>query len=133
MAESIMRCEIKRRGLDGVLAVSSAGLFVKTGEPMNAEAKVVLKAMGIAPHRHKARVLTETLLRRAALVVCMTAEHKQRVISAVSLPEGRIVTVAEITGGNDIADPFGLGEDAYRRVAEYLLYAADDVITTVLK
>ena len=127
MAESVLRHELKKRKLSDKFTISSAGLYVKEGEDMNPTAKIALKNNKISPHRHRAKVLTETAVKRATVLVCMTSEHKERVNS------DKAFTVAEITGGNDVYDPFGLGVEAYERTLKYLIYACDDIINFAQK
>ncbi len=126
MAESIIRHELCRREMKELLAVSSAGLSVKVGDGMNEEAKKALTELGIKPHRHKAKVLTKTLIKRAALIVCMTEAHKSAIKSE------KAFTVGEITGAGNVPDPYGMGAEAYGEVARYLVAAADAVIKTAV-
>lgn len=121
MAESVFRHEIKARGLSEQFAVSSAGLYVRPGDKMNDNAVVALKNKKITVHRHRARVLTKTLIARATLIVCMTAEHKATVKSKKAL------TVGEITGRGDVPDPYGYGVEIYERVLDYLRSTVDAV------
>lgn len=114
MAESIFRAFVKKNALKEEFTISSAGLSVKVGEDMNDLAKKALSVISVKPHRHKARVLTKTLIARASLIVCMTEEHKRIIRSEKAL------TVGEITARGNVPDPYGRGEDAYLAVCDYL-------------
>ncbi len=54
----------------------------------------------------------------------MTESHK-RALKGLEHPF--IYTVAEITGGADVNDPYGGTLEEYRRMFDYLLYAMPEV------
>ncbi|MFR5062943.1 MAG: low molecular weight protein arginine phosphatase [Christensenellales bacterium] len=122
MAESIFRSEIKRRGLSGRFAVSSAGLTVNPGEEMNPTARVALTELGYRPHKHRSQALTLIKAASSDLIVCMTAAHK----ALINLEN--VYTVGEITGGGDVSDPYGLPAEEYIRAAKYIEYSVDEVL-----
>lgn len=122
MAESIFKAEIKRRGLGGRFAISSAGLSVNPGDEMNPAARAALTELGYRPHKHKSRPLTLAKAASSDLIVCMTAAHK----ALINLENA--YTVGEITGGGDVSDPFGLPAEEYVRAARYIAYSADEVL-----
>ena len=122
MAESIYKAEIKKRGLSDRFTVSSAGLKVYEGDSMNPYAIEALKILGYRPHRHKARALTPSKVKNSTLVVCMTADQK-RAVGAEN-----VFTVGDITGGGDVADPYGAGISEYLRAARYIVYSVDEVL-----
>ena len=122
MAESIFRQRMEEPEIKRAFAVSSAGIYAKLGDKMNDEAKTALRAMGIKPHRHKARALTNALIARATLIVCMTDEHKTAVKSE------KAISISEITERGSLLDPYGRGEAEYLAAAEYLLSAVDSIL-----
>ena len=122
MAESIYKAEIKRRGLSDRFTVSSAGLRVNDGDKMNPYAREALKILGYRPHAHKARQLTENKVKNSTLVVCMTEEQKR------AIGTKNVCTVGEVTGGGDVADPYGAGITEYLRAARYIVYSVEEVL-----
>lgn len=95
---------------------------------MSEQAKQVLFEKGIREINHFARRLTREMVEASDLVVCMTEGHF-RTIGAFE----NVTTVARITGGADVSDPWGGSLDDYRKVAAYLEYACGDVYDAALK
>ena len=122
MAESIFRQRMEEPDIKRAFAVSSAGICARLGDKMNDEAKSALRARGIKPHRHKARVLTNALIARATLIVCMTDEHKTAVNS------NKAISIGEITERGSLLDPYGRGADEYAAAVDYLLSAMDNIL-----
>ncbi|MDR0856418.1 MAG: low molecular weight protein arginine phosphatase [Clostridiales bacterium] len=114
MAQAILKHIIKQNGRDKSFSVGSAGLTVRVGTPMMPEARAALRFMHVTPHAHKARPLTEALARSADLIVTMTARQK------LFIPGVKTFSIAELTDGRDVRDPYGCGEEVYRETARAL-------------
>ena len=52
----------------------------------------------------------------------MTEEQKR----AIGTKNG--CTVGEVTGGGDVADPYGAGITEYLRAARYIVYSVEEVL-----
>ena len=109
MAEYILRRTLKKLGREDVVA-ESYGLKVKKGDGIHPLAVSALRSLGIVAKSHPARVLTRKIADRAALIVCMTEEHKR----IVGKPNA--VSFRDLTG-LDVRDPFGGSEKDYEAVA----------------
>lgn len=120
MAEAILKHYLKEHRLTSY-RVMSAGLAAEVDAPMSDGAKAALRQLKIPAGAHKARQLTAEAAEKASLIVCMTPRHKAAV-------GGKAVTLAEITGGNDVADPYGQSVEVYRAVADYFVYAAPEIV-----
>lgn len=103
MAEALLRV----RAPD-IVRVSSAGIGAMVGMPADPEARLLMRARSIDISGHRARQVTDEMLREAELILIMEKSHMQ------SLPaemRGRAKLLGLWSGG-DIADP-------YRKSAEY--------------
>jgi protein-tyrosine phosphatase len=78
MAEIILKSKLKLAGIKGV-SVSSAGLMAVEGDKMSKNSRLALRQLGYKPTAFKSKRLTVELIMKADVVVCMTAEHKQRI------------------------------------------------------
>ena len=122
MAEKIFKEELARRGLKDKFTINSFGLKVTPGDEINPKANEALLSLGYKGGKHKAKPLTLAAAKKTDLIVCMTARHK----AAINLEKAR--TVGEITGGGDVADPFGAPVSEYVRAAKYLIYLVDETL-----
>jgi protein-tyrosine-phosphatase len=135
------------RGL--MLEIATAGTHTIDGQPMSGRTRAALRsipALAGGPHgRHRSRQVHEPDLEAAALVVAMEADHVRYVrrvhpeaasrtatirrlcaelpSGPPSLPE-RIALLrldgAELSGGEDVADPAGRTDDVYAACAAEL-------------
>jgi protein-tyrosine-phosphatase len=114
MAEAIAREEVAIARAGHRLAVSSAGVAVRTvGAPMTPEAIVALGEMGIEVH-HRTRALTAETCRSADVIYCMTASQRRAVLAMA--PEVADRTFCLDPEG-DIPDPAGQPPAVYRELA----------------
>jgi molybdate transport system ATP-binding protein len=121
MAQAICNAELARRfgvpleSLDslGIKAVS-AGLNARPGEPIAAEARHALGAIGVPGHEHRSSNLTHRLIQKAEAVFCMTEEQRQELIAM--FPEAKSKTYC-LHPDADISDPHGEGVDAFVHLA----------------
>jgi protein-tyrosine-phosphatase len=111
MAAAIARREVVRSGLAWV-AIESAGIAAREGEPAEQRAVEVAREHGCDIAGHRTRRLTPGLLDRADLVVVME-EHQVESVKRITCEltcEAPVITL-----GEDVADPIGSGLDCYRR------------------
>lgn len=128
MAQYIFADFLKGKGEEGNVDVSGAGLSAFNGDDMSEQAKETLIERGIFGVNHFARRLTRDMAESADLVVCMTESHARAIGVAPN-----VTTIARITGGADVSDPWGGTLDDYRKVAAYLRYACDDIYDALVK
>lgn len=100
------------------IKVSSFGLTAKNGENINILAKSMLAKYKIRYKTHKAKKLTDKLIKKQDYIFTMTEEQK-RVLKKYP----NVHCIAEINGGVEIPDPYGLGEVEYDAVFK-LIYAS---------
>ncbi len=129
MAEFLLKSYIKKNKLSNI-SVTSAGLSAE-GE-MTAEARAALAYLDVPYSKRKAKQLNSLMVEKNDLVVCMTASHKRAITAHMGMLP-KIVTVGELTGGKDVADPYGQDIEAYVTVAKYLDYANKDFVAALKK
>jgi protein-tyrosine-phosphatase len=105
---------------DDEIFIASAGIGALDGMPTTHETIEALRRMGIE-YDGRSKRLTEQMIRKAALVVCMTASHQAAARRLVAdSPEDQAKIVILDPKGGDIDDPIGLGQREYDALAERL-------------
>ena len=118
------------------LRAVSAGVASRTGEPASANAVSALKKVGIDLKGHSSRPVTQELLDRALLVLCMTESHRDMIELTASPVPARMHLFREFTGdkGNlEIPDPYGLSLPAYESCRDELVSAIPSIISYLAK
>ena len=118
------------------LRVISAGVASRTGEPASPNAVAALKKAGIDLKGHVSRPLTQELLDRSLLVLCMTESHRDMIELTASPVPARMHLFREFTGdkGNlEIPDPYGLSLPAYESCRDELVSAIPSIISYLAK
>lgn len=125
MAEAVFRHKLKEAGLDGIVAVDSAGTGDwHAGEPPHAGTRRVLGTRGISCEGMRARQLTAEDGDRYDLIVAMDRANEKAVRRVV--PSGsnaeiiRFLSLLPEKGMEDVPDPYYTGnfEEVYDLVAE---------------
>ena len=115
--------------------VHSAGTRGLDGWPIEPGAARPLSGLGIGCDTFRARRLTREMVAGADLVLTATAEHRDAVVALV--PDAREYTYtlrqfARTLGadlsGDDVADPYGLGDAAYDRAIAEITAALEPVL-----
>ncbi|WP_261131071.1 low molecular weight protein arginine phosphatase [Bacillus sp. Marseille-Q3570] len=89
MAEALLRHYSK-----GEIEVQSAGIYAAYGSPASAKSIEVLKDEGI-PCNHKSQPLTGDLVEWSDLILTMTTQHKQAIISQFPSKLKNVHTIKE--------------------------------------
>ncbi len=109
----------------GRWVVGSAGTCALENQPPTPAAVAVMAEHGIDISGHRSRPLTRQLVEQARVIVAMTAAHAR----AVSLLYPPAVEKTFVIGSfddsrdEDIEDPIGLSDEAYRRVRDKIARA----------
>ena len=124
MAEALLRQSLCRLGQDGV-AVTSAGLYARRGQPADPRARRAARRLGIELEGHRSRPVTRSLVERAGVIVPMDslieADLRGRYPRA-----GHKIALLHADGGGDrrrpieIPDPYDGDEADIRRCYELL-------------
>jgi protein-tyrosine-phosphatase len=99
--------------------VCSAGTSAMDGAPLSPETLRALTGMGIH-HRGTAKALTAEMIRKADVVLCMTAQHEEAARALVTDEPEHAGKVQRLDPAHDIEDPIGSGQEAYDALAERL-------------
>ena len=127
MAEVILKNKLKLAGIKNV-KVSSAGIFAVDGDPMSANSKEALKILGYGTRGFKAKRLNEEMLKKYDMVICMTEEHK-----AYLRGHDNVYTVSEVSGVDNVPDPFGKDIIAYVKTSHVLEDACNEILNKILE
>ena len=112
----------------------SAGVSALEGEPMAPNALLALEKVGIYPQEHRARQVSEAMLKEADLVLAMSPRHAAALNERFgSRLDNKLHTLPEYASGGDqsgegIPDPYGLTITAYRASVRQLLVHVERVV-----
>ena len=104
------------------IRVLSAGTFAATGVPASPEAVAVVSKMGMDLTHHRSRSLVPELIHGADVIYCMTADHRDAVLSMVPSVADKVET---LDPHGDVSDPMGLDAISYQRCAELIRRCLD--------
>jgi protein-tyrosine phosphatase len=100
---------------------ASAGTGSLDGYPASEGSVLVGAEVGVDLRSHRSRTLTDEMVARAVQLLCLSRSHLDAVVDAA--PEAAAKTVMLRPDGRDIADPFGMEPDAYRRARDEIAAA----------
>ena len=131
MAETVLRAELAAAGLDGAVAVDSAGTGDwHVGGAMDPGARAALAGRGYDGSAHRARQFQPSWLARRDLILAMDARNLAD-LRRMTRGQGddRIRLFGEVggltkAGDGDIPDPWGGDADEFGRVLDLLGTAA---------
>lgn len=116
MAEVIARHLLLSRGVG--IKVMSAGVAALPMVPASAGAIRVMRELTLDLSGHRARQLEPKLIDEAGLILTMTRQHCNYLHTMVPGAAMKIFTLAGYAGaGDDVSDPIGGSDDAYRLCA----------------
>ena len=135
MAQAILKQLLLREGRADSFRITSAGIAANIGNPMSPNARAALKKLNIKPHAHKARQTDKRMLNSAKLVITMTHAQKLTLVSQYTTKAAKppkIFSIAELTDGHDIADPYGGNEEVYILTALETKSKLEKILSEVL-
>jgi len=100
------------------VTVMSAGIAAMPGAPAADQAIDIMRQVGVDISRHQSQPITGRLAKFADLILTMTNEHRQALISHWPMLETRVKTIRR--DGGDIGDPIGRPVAVYRATAEQI-------------
>jgi protein-tyrosine-phosphatase len=113
------------------LRVLSAGVASRTGQPASPNAVAALKKVGIDLKGHVSQPVTQELLDRSLLVLCMTESHRDMIeLTADPVPK-RLHLFREFTGvkeNMEIPDPYGMHLSAYEASRDEMVSAIPSIV-----
>ena len=98
---------------------TSAGIYAADGNKASDNAIATLSGRKIDIKNHRARAFTPEILHAAHLVLTMTNNHKDAIITAFPEFSHKVNTLSEAASENkDVSDPYGGDIDVYRLCAD---------------
>ena len=128
VAERLFKDYLKKQGKQGLYRVSSVGVMACVDKPMSQLSQQVLKELKVAAGGHKGRQLSEKIIRATQFFICMTQDHKNCMGGM-----DNVYTVAEITDGHDVFDPYGGSYADYKKMCDHLSYATPEIFKFIEK
>lgn len=135
MAEGLLNKIISNNNTNEKFDVLSAGISVFSPTPASENAVLALKDMGIDISNHTSRQLTDDMINDADIILTMTKSHKQIIENVCDDIECEIHTLMGYAYGNetDVADPYGMNLDIYKKSAKEIYDALENAYPKLLK
>jgi len=111
--------------------VASAGVGALDGMPTTHETIEALRRRGIE-HDGRSKRLTDAMIRKADLVVCMTASHQAAARRLVDDAPEHLARIVPLDPAGDIEDPIGMGQREYDALADRLATLIPDRLRSLL-
>lgn len=125
MAEALLKAALKA-GKIRWWSVSSCGIQADVNGGISAGSLAALKDAGIDYSAFKPRQLTQKLIDKSTVVICMTQSQK------VMLEDcGNILSMRDLCGF-DIPDPYGCGIDTYIKTRDKIKEACASIINNYI-
>lgn len=116
MAEALMKKYCMENGLD--FDISSGGIMLEPDVDVSRNSVIAMQDYGIDISAHEPKAITIDDISEADLILTMTSSHAEFLKNATPQFAQKIYTLAEISGADEIIDPFGQSLDVYRSCAE---------------
>ena len=119
MAEVLLRERLtKKLGSEDAVRVISAGVAAGSGMGASPQAIEVMGQRGLDLTGHSSRLLDESVIRVADLVLTMTQGHRAAILAAWPELQDRVFPLCR--DGGDIGDPVGMPVEVYERCAQQI-------------
>lgn len=129
-AEAIFNALAEDRGLP--YRAESAGIAALEGKPIAPGARAALEEVGVHPDAHHARQASDTMLRKADLVLTMGPRHTAELLRRFGHSE-KVSALQEyatgVSNAEEIPDPHGHSELAYRASVRQLSEYVESVLS----
>ena len=129
MAEGMMN---KIIGKSANINVFSAGVAAFSGMPASKEAIIVMQKYGVDISSHKARRITDEMIKQADLILVMEKGHKKHLINRFSDINKKVYLLKEFSkdkaGELSIFDPIGMSMEFYEKIAEELQKSIEGLV-----
>ena len=107
------------------LEVTSAGLHALVGSGMDAESEAAAHALEIKTGAHTARQFTSKIGSEADLILVMENHHRDEIMNRWPQLTGKTFLLGHFENGQQIPDPYKLGQAMHLRAAELILKNVD--------
>ncbi|MDD4600056.1 Protein-arginine-phosphatase [bioreactor metagenome] len=128
MAEALLKQKAADAGLSGKVRIASAGIAAGGTFPASQHAYSVMKERKLDLGSHRSHQLTAEDIHAADLILTMTKNHQQAILSYLPEVRNKVFTLPEYAGlAADVADPFGGDSHVYRLCADQIAQLVDKV------
>jgi protein-tyrosine phosphatase len=135
MAEAIFNALAEDRQLH--FRAQSSGIAALENEPMAPNARAALEEVGIPAGHHRARQVSESMLREADLVLALSPRHIAELRKRYGSLSHKVYTLPGYASGapgeDGISDPYGQAMTAYRASVYQLVGYIDSLVETLRK
>lgn len=111
--------------------VISAGVAARRGDSVSANSVAALKKVGLDISQHRSQPVTQEMLNRARVVLCMTETHRAMIhVQADPLPR-YVFLFREFMAGEverEIGDPFGGPLSLYEAVRDEMVESIPSLV-----
>lgn len=113
---AVFNNEIRKINKSSMVMSSSAGLFVNPKDTeISEDAKFALREYNILNFSHKPTMLTENLVKKKDLVICVNSSIKNTILTKMKDAKN-VKSISDYISGVEIADPFGRGRAVYLKL-----------------
>lgn len=120
MAQVLCAQLAAQRGLD--IVCDSSGVAADKNAPASRFAIEAVRELGCDLENHRAKPLTQALLKQADLVVCMSPGHAA--VARQLAPQANVVLL-----GDGVPDPYGGSLADYRQTAKAIIAALEELLS----
>jgi len=128
MAEHLLRARLDRHP---DWEVCSAGLAAGVGMPASEAAVEAMRELGTNLSAHRSRPVDRALVDGAAVIVVMTADHREQMVSLFPDAAQKIFLLKSFAGdahAGDIRDPIGADVEMYRGIRDEITKALPGLV-----
>jgi protein-tyrosine phosphatase len=135
MAEAIFNAMAEDRQLP--FRARSSGVAALENEPMAPNARAALEEAGIPAGHHRARQVSESMLRKADLVLALSPRHVAKLQKHYGGLSHKVHTLPQYASGapgeDGIPDPYGQTMTAFRASVHQLVGYIDSLVEALRK
>lgn len=128
MAEAILRKELEQKRQTA--HVSSAGLGALVGYPADPWVQTLGAEAGFDVSNHRARQLTEQMVRESELILVMDANQQARIEQNMPWARGKVHRLGK-WGEFDVPDPVNQGRQAFEEALNLIKQGVDQWLEKV--
>ena len=112
------------------LKVISSGVSAMPGDRASLNSVDALKKVGIDLANHKSQRLSESMVREALAIICMTESHRALIEMQFSPPLNHVFLMREFMDDPEmeIPDPFGMNFQAYELTRDSMVEAIPSLL-----
>ena len=108
MAQGLMQEKLRRERRAIEFRAESAGVWTSDGRPATEASVIVMASRGIDIEDHRSRLITEEIVRNAALILTMTRSHAEAIRAEFPAFRNKVYMLSEMVGAKyDVEDPVG--------------------------